>query len=309
MEKVYSIIIPHYNIPMLLERLLSTIPMRDYVQVIVVDDCSPRECLGDLRMLKDKYPYMELYYTEERGGGGKARNIGMSHAVGKYLIFADADDFFTICFPQILEEYKNSDADIIYFSANSVDTDTYENANRAEYFHRIISSYLETGDERMIRYGFVVPWGRFIRRDMIVKHNITFEESWVSNDIRFSTISDYYAKELIADKRAMYCVTDRSGSTSKVQTPDMMLSRLRTAAERQRFMREHGIKEHLAIDHFLAHLLLFDATGDKELICKAEKILTEHGVSVKELRAIKRRWQLRQVAHRLLLSLGLSRIH
>ncbi len=37
----YSIIIPHYNIPKLLLRCVKSIPERDDVQIIVVDDCSP----------------------------------------------------------------------------------------------------------------------------------------------------------------------------------------------------------------------------------------------------------------------------
>lgn len=36
----YSIIIPHKNIPQLLQRCLDSIPIRDDVQVIVVDDNS-----------------------------------------------------------------------------------------------------------------------------------------------------------------------------------------------------------------------------------------------------------------------------
>ena len=36
----YSIIIPHKNIPELLVRCLNSIPEREDIQVIVVDDCS-----------------------------------------------------------------------------------------------------------------------------------------------------------------------------------------------------------------------------------------------------------------------------
>lgn len=36
----FSIIIPHHNIPDLLERCIASIPMRDDVEVIVVDDRS-----------------------------------------------------------------------------------------------------------------------------------------------------------------------------------------------------------------------------------------------------------------------------
>lgn len=43
MEKVnilYSIIIPHYNVPELLQRCLNSIPNLPSFQIIIVDDCS-----------------------------------------------------------------------------------------------------------------------------------------------------------------------------------------------------------------------------------------------------------------------------
>ena len=39
-ETCFSIIIPHKNIPSLLQRCLDSIPKRDDVQIIVVDDNS-----------------------------------------------------------------------------------------------------------------------------------------------------------------------------------------------------------------------------------------------------------------------------
>ncbi len=39
-EIVYSIIIPHKNIPLLLQRCLDSIPQREDIQIIVVDDNS-----------------------------------------------------------------------------------------------------------------------------------------------------------------------------------------------------------------------------------------------------------------------------
>jgi hypothetical protein len=33
---------------------------------------------------------------------------------GKWLVFADADDFFTPCFSEALDKYKDDENDIIY---------------------------------------------------------------------------------------------------------------------------------------------------------------------------------------------------
>ena len=36
----YSFIIPHRNVPHLLQRCIDSIPKRDDIQIIIVDDCS-----------------------------------------------------------------------------------------------------------------------------------------------------------------------------------------------------------------------------------------------------------------------------
>ena len=97
MEKVnilYSIIIPHYNIPELLQRCLNSIPDLPSFQVIIVDDCSDGKIV-DFRY----FPGMErenvkCIFLKERHGAGFARNLGLRYACGKWVLFADADDFF-----------------------------------------------------------------------------------------------------------------------------------------------------------------------------------------------------------------------
>lgn len=305
----FSIIIPHSNISHLLERLIKTIPVREDIQVIVVDDCSNDSELEKLEALKKMHPEIEFYSTIIKGGGGKARNVGLEHAVGEFLIFADADDYFNLCFAEALDKYKDSDADIIYFSANSVDTDTYENSDRAEYFHRILKSYLSTGDDSCLRYSFIVPWGRFIRRSVVTENNLRFAETWVSNDMKFSTESDYYAQKLDADLLAIYCVTDRANSTSKGQSHEEMISRLTTEAERFRFMTQHGISKHACEASFVSHYLRFKASKDKSLIRQAEIIMENNLISVKKVKKLYRKWVLHQIAHKILSTFNLARIH
>ena len=60
MTTTLSIIIPHYNTPKLLDKMLSSIPKRDDVQVIVVDDNS-EVGVQELLALKSKYDNIELY--------------------------------------------------------------------------------------------------------------------------------------------------------------------------------------------------------------------------------------------------------
>ena len=104
----YSIIIPHKNTPRLLERCLYSIPTWDEIQIIIIDDNSNSESVDFSHFPGNGRKNTEVLFTKEGKGAGYARNIGLSHARGKWIIFADADDFFTAdCFT-ILNEYMDS---------------------------------------------------------------------------------------------------------------------------------------------------------------------------------------------------------
>lgn len=87
----YSIIIPHKNSTVLLERCLKSIPCRKDVQVIVVDDNSENQ--EELNAVVGGFSQVELILTQG-GGAGHARNEGLKYIRGKWVLFADADDFY-----------------------------------------------------------------------------------------------------------------------------------------------------------------------------------------------------------------------
>ena len=59
MKPLFSIIIPHYDIPDLLMRCLKSIPVSEDIQVIVVDDNSP-----DADTYLERYPELSRPYLE-----------------------------------------------------------------------------------------------------------------------------------------------------------------------------------------------------------------------------------------------------
>src|SRR5690606_10038136 len=125
----YSIIIPHKNIPKLLERCLWSIPRRDDLQIIVVDDNSDPALVDFTNFPGLNDPFVEVIFTKEGKGAGYARNVGVSKAKGRMLLFADADDFFNYCIYDVLEEYKDNDIDLIYFKCNSLHSEKFTAAN------------------------------------------------------------------------------------------------------------------------------------------------------------------------------------
>ena len=87
----FSVIIPHRNSIQCLPKLLSTIPATEQVEVLIVDN-SPVPITRD--DIDSSRAYNLLYSAPERGAGG-ARNVGIEHAQGRWLVFVDADDYLT----------------------------------------------------------------------------------------------------------------------------------------------------------------------------------------------------------------------
>lgn len=239
----YTIIIPHYNIPKLLRRCLCSIPKRDDTQVIVVDDKSTDDNIAFLGTLEKEFPHVEFIYSNINGGGGKARNIGLKKARGKFVLFADADDCFNYCINEILDEYIGNKNDIVFFNANSIDADTYLQNNRLTTLESTLIRYRKTGDLSLFRFMFGEPWCKLIRMDIIADNHIEFEEIPVHNDTRFSYMVGYYAKNVIFDNRALYCLIDRSGSVSKQVSLERQLLRVRVFSEKNAFLRDRHINQ------------------------------------------------------------------
>ena len=215
MDPLFSIIIPHKNIPDLLMRCLESIPVTEDIQVIVVDDNSPDADTYLERYPELSRPYLEFIRTTKGGGAGYARNVGLDRAKGKWLLFADADDFFVDDMYNIIKPYAMSKADMIFFKEKSVlSSDISQYTIRAEYVNKFIDDYLRDRDETYIRLHCPQPWAKIIRREFVEYHQFRFDEVEFSNDYYFSVCTGYYAKQIEVVDRVLYIYTFREDSLS-----------------------------------------------------------------------------------------------
>lgn len=227
----FSVIIPHYNIPDCLERLIDSIPAKDNFEIIVVDDKSDKN-LEQLALLKEKYKGTNCSFYDndtEHKGAGVCRNIGVSRAKGKWLLFADSDDFFTKDMYDTVCDCVNREEDIIFFFPTSINLDTGLESDRHIEFCNALSKYVSKPDESnelVLRYQVVSPWSKMIRRSMVVDNNIEFEGTRVANDVLFCRKIGHHAKSIAVDERVIYTVTQRQGSLTTFIGKDAYMTRL-----------------------------------------------------------------------------------
>jgi len=243
----YSIIIPHYNIPDLLTRCLRSIPIRPDIQVIVVDDCSPNADLYPQLYPEFGRKYLEWYSTPQGGSAGRARNIGLNHAMGKWVLCIDADDLFTDNMEEILYEAVDRAEDILFYNYESVYSDDLNKKADRTYLQEFFNHYKNDQNDIPFRYQFEPIWCKIIRKELIDKYNIRCDETKYSNDVGFSIKIGYFAKTIKVIDKQLFIITQRSGSlaSSFFNGNKMPLSELKirmiVAMKVQNFLDKHNL--------------------------------------------------------------------
>ncbi|WP_147393804.1 glycosyltransferase family 2 protein [Ammoniphilus oxalaticus] len=217
-----SIVIPHYNSVDMLKKLINSIPKQSDVQIIVVDDKSNKdiESLNSL-MSDNRYDHVLFLKNEtNKKGAGVCRNIGLKKVKGEWVLFADADDFFTDDFYSIVRKYFNSDNDVIFFTPTSIELETGKKSNRHDVYEKKIVDYIQNNNiksELSLRYEFTVPWSKLIKVNLLKENNICFDEVIASNDMMFSAKVGLYMEKFDVSDKVIYCVTKSKGSlTTKI---------------------------------------------------------------------------------------------
>ncbi|MFF9377677.1 CDP-glycerol glycerophosphotransferase family protein [Streptomyces griseoluteus] len=93
----FSVIVPCFKVQGFLRECLDSVLGQSFgdLEVIAVDDRSPDGCGAILDEYAGRDPRVKVLHLPENVGLGRARNAGMPHATGDYLLFLDSDDTLT----------------------------------------------------------------------------------------------------------------------------------------------------------------------------------------------------------------------
>ena len=201
---LYTFVIPHKNTPFELSRCIDSIPLRDDIQIIVVDDDSKAD-----KKPKVNRPDVQIICLEASTsrGAGQARNVGLRHALGRWVLFADADDYYLPGFLDRLDAVASQAAEIVYFSADYIryGKQLEEDNPFKLAIDRFKGSAGSLSDVRFLCMSNNTVWNRMYSRKFLLDINARFEAIPLGNDVWFSTYvgSKCHSVEIIEDK--LYC--------------------------------------------------------------------------------------------------------
>lgn len=251
----YSFIIPHKDLPDLLRRCVSSIPRRDDIEIIIVDDASDPEVVNE-RTMADviEQPCVRMIFTKENGGLSYVRNVGIKNASGKWTFIADADDFLMPGALEMLDKYKDSEADVVCFHVCAKDCYTLEPCDRGLKYNRFMDKAVagEMSMNKLLAMA-VTTWTKMVKRELYIRHDIHFQEDTrIWTDMYWAKLLALNARNIEVSPDVLYCVTERSTNMSNTYvSKEHMMQMYNVVKTCNRLVVDNGKKELVSgIDYF-----------------------------------------------------------
>lgn len=181
---IISVIVPVYRVEPYLRQCVDSILTQTFTdfELILVNDGSPDTCGTMCDAYSEKDPRI-LVIHKENGGVSSARNVGLVHAQGMYVVFVDSDDHLGENYlKDLYSAYQAADdskafvlSDYQPFSPTGKVAKTISEqftaslcgeGNDAELFRRLV-------------FGFLIfpPYCKLYRRDVIEENGLRFNQT------------------------------------------------------------------------------------------------------------------------------------
>ncbi|NML38341.1 glycosyltransferase family 2 protein [Chitinophaga sp. G-6-1-13] len=300
-----TVIVPVYNLAPYLENTIQSLVGQTYsnTELIFINDGSTDRSLEILQAAAEKYPNIRCL-QQENAGQGAARNKGLDHATGEFVIFLDGDDWMDpVTLERAVEAALKENAEIVCFGYKSVKKQDgkleelykFEHAPSVLHHEDLISCFLAENTVRKEALN-TATLGKLYKRSLIETHNIRFRQR-IFEDSPFMLEAVYYATRLACISGFLYYYLQRGteGEASTMnsgfradkvalfyQADQLMKSFLRSkgiwSEYRNDFMRYHNARVIIYGGYF--ELYRYSNTAGKEAYRAFIKLLQKHSTDL-----------------------------
>lgn len=255
----FTFIIPHKNLaPGLLRRCLDSIPHREDVEIIVVDDNSRNDIADDENFPGLNDSNTEVIFDKSGKGPGHARNIALQNAKGEWIFFADADDYFlTTHLEQLMKYCQSAHEDIICFANEKVDVAGNKYFESFGYDVTDTFSIVPVVDKEVFLPDCHQCWKRVVRHSFIKEHHLRFKEINYCEDLKFVISALVKAKDMSFCTLPIYRYEKRSDSVTVKCASYDVVDAMKETIYFNKYYKDNGLKARLSVRiHLLMMLFL-----------------------------------------------------
>ena len=208
-----SIIVPVYNSEKYLQETITSLRNQSFtdIEMIFINDGSSDGSLGILETNQKEDPRVKVF-SQENSGPAKARNVGLSNAAGRYLMFCDSDDTYepTMC-EEMLRCIESECVDLVVCDSNVVDMNCERPIDSIDYIKLPYIGYGLFGVKSRCATNSLL-WNKIFKVSIVRKYKITFPSGFEADDMAFiqkycAVSTNYYGLN-----RKLYNYSVRNGS-------------------------------------------------------------------------------------------------
>lgn len=218
-----SIIIPVYNTSEYIENCLNSVLNNNRLnyEIILINDGSTDKSAGICEKYAKMYPHRISYIEQTNHGVSFARNVGIKHAKGDWLLFIDSDD--QIISKNLYEPDINDDIELFIYNYCHSDEKVKSVKNREPYIEEIkdISLYYEkilfpNSNNGLLYKSYHTPWPKLYRTSIVKSKKIFFPlDLPIGEDMIFNIEYMSYVNKVCYMNEMLYVVTNRESSASR----------------------------------------------------------------------------------------------
>lgn len=219
-----SIIIPTFNSEDTIENAVHSIILQSNIinyEIICIDDGSTDSTWSILLKLANKYDVVKCFRQQNQKQAA-ARNNGLDHATGEYVMFMDADDSWQ---PELFMNIKNClglQLTIFGIIKRYKDRDVVESKSgmrNSKDRKQLIQDYLSNNLEMDVGV-----WNKVFSSRVIKENNLSFSNGNFFEDSLF--VLDYLIciepKNIIYIEKPFYVLNKHENTTTSLFSPDIL---------------------------------------------------------------------------------------
>lgn len=253
-----SVIVPVYKAEAFLRKCTDSILNQTFtdLELLLVEDGSPDQSGALCDQIAAEDPRVRVFH-KPNGGVSSARNLGMAEAKGKYIAFADSDDWLPLdALANMYQTLVDNGADSAGGAHILVEVDGREASApgamppgvygpaeiRTGFIDRLMGERMGKPDE--VLNGFI--WRFLFSKDIILDHNITFEGAYLEDEL-FLLEYFCYAQKLAMIGQPVYYYLQNPVSVTRRYLKDYMQTFARFMEAKAALAEKHGLGDNLPL--------------------------------------------------------------